>query len=137
MEEFMKDFKDLKSPIVAVDFDGTIVENAFPRIGEPRKGVIEILKNLKARGAKLILWTCRGRHYLEEAVEACKNFGLEFDAINANLPEVNERMGTDSRKIVADLYIDDRSYNPDDVHLFSAEAILFSEDPKNLDSVIL
>lgn len=121
----MRDFKDLKHPIIAVDFDGTIVTHAFPKIGEPRVDVIQMLKKMKIRGAKLILWTCRQGHYLDEAVKACKRFGLHFDAINENLPEVNERMGTDSRKIVADLYVDDRSYNPDELHVSDMESILF------------
>lgn len=122
----MKVFDDsMKSPIVAVDFDGTIVTNAFPRIGEPRVDVIQMLKKMKIRGAKLILWTCRQGHYLDEAVEACEKFGLHFDAINENLPEVNEAMGSDSRKVVADLYIDDRAYDPDGVHIYDVETLLF------------
>ena len=121
----MRDFKDLKHPIIAVDFDGTIVTHAFPKIGEPRVDVIQMLKKMKIRGAKLILWTCRQGHYLDEAVKACERFGLHFDAINENLPEVNERMGTDSRKIVADLYVDDRAYNPDELHVSDMESILF------------
>lgn len=122
----MKVFDDnMKSPIVAVDFDGTIVTNVFPRVGEPRVDVIQMLRKMKIAGAKLILWTCRQGHYLDEAVEACERFGLHFDAINENLPEVNEAMGSDSRKIVADLYIDDRGYNPDDVHLYDVETLLF------------
>lgn len=121
----MKDFDDLKAPIIAVDFDGTLVTNAFPRIGEPKQEVIDMIKRMKSRGAKIILWTCRGGHYLDDALRACEELGLEFDAVNENLPEVNERMGSDSRKIVADLYVDDRAYDPDEIHIYDVENLMF------------
>lgn len=121
----MRDFKDLKHPIIAVDFDGTLVENDFPKIGAPIYSTINTIKRMQAMGAKLILWTCRQGHYLEKALAACADLGLKFDAVNENLPEVNERMGTDSRKIVADLYVDDRAYNPDELHVSDMESILF------------
>ena len=43
------------------------------------------------------------------AVEWCGNLGLEFDAINDNLPEIIERYGCNSRKISCDFYIDDKA----------------------------
>lgn len=45
-------------------------------------------------------------------MEACKEYGLIFNAINANLPERIEKYKNDARKIVADEYWDDRSIHP-------------------------
>ncbi len=94
--------------IIAVDFDGTIVEHRFPEIGRIRPFAFETLQELKKKNHKLILWTHRSGRHLEEAVEFCLLNGLKFYAINKNYPEEkwNEN---DSRKILADLYIDDRN----------------------------
>lgn len=94
-------------------FDGTITKcSRFPEIGEPRVEFIEWLKAQKAEGAKLILWTCRVGKLLDEAVEFCRKQGLEFDAINENLPEIVEKFGGDTRKIFANKYIDDCAVTP-------------------------
>lgn len=96
-------------PVIALDFDGTICQNAYPDIGEPNWHVIEKAKQCQEQGAYLILWTCRGGQMLEKAVAACTEWGLTFDAINENLPEWREAYGTDPRKIGATEYWDDRS----------------------------
>ena len=96
--------------IIAVDFDGTIVTHDYPRIGKPIPFAIDTLKKLQADGHQLILWSVREGELLQEAVDYCQQKGLEFYAVNANFPE--EYMlstGLRSRKIVADLYIDDRN----------------------------
>lgn len=93
---------------VAVDFDGTLFSEAFPGVGEPNIPLIRKLIEARKNGVKLILWTCREGKYLEDAVTACREYGLEFDAINDNLQEVKELMGCNSRKIAADVYIDDK-----------------------------
>ena len=96
--------------IIAVDFDGTIVTHDYPRIGKPIPFAIDTLKKLQADGHQLILWSVREGDLLQEAVDYCQQKGLEFYAVNANFPE--EYMlstGLRSRKIVADLYIDDRN----------------------------
>lgn len=96
--------------IVAVDFDGTLCENAFPEIGAPKQGIIDIIKEYQSYGWKTILWTCRNYESLEQAVEWCKQHGLVFDAVNENLPEVQEFFGSgDTRKVFADAYIDDKN----------------------------
>jgi hypothetical protein len=95
--------------IVAVDFDGTLCENAYPEIGAPKYDVIHAVQDFKIRGYKTILWTCRNKAALRKAVEWCEEFGLEFDAINQNIPEVQEMFGGDTRKVFADIYIDDRN----------------------------
>lgn len=95
--------------IIAVDFDGTLCENKYPEIGEPNKEVITYLQNRRKKGDKLILWTCRVGEMLEKAVKWCVEQTLEFDAVNENLPEVVEEFGSDTRKIFANEYIDDRN----------------------------
>ena len=97
--------------IIAVDFDGCLCESKWPEIGEPN---VELIARLIARrngGDKLILWTCREGQRADEAVAWCKALGLEFDAVNANLPEMNAQYGNDSRKIGADEYWDDKAVN--------------------------
>lgn len=96
--------------IIAVDFDGTLCSDRYPEIGKPNQGLIHYLKDRKKHGSKLILWTCRCSKPLENAVDWCISQGLEFDAINENVPEIIERFGSNSRKIYADLYFDDKAY---------------------------
>jgi len=95
--------------IIAVDFDGTIVTHEYPRIGKEIPFAIETLKKLQEDfECRLILWTVREGKELNEAVDYCKNRGLEFYAINANYPE--ESMDNyESRKLKAELFIDDRN----------------------------
>lgn len=94
--------------IIAIDFDGTIVEHRYPAIGAQRPFAFETLKALQKKGHRLILWTHRTGRTLEEAVKYCKDNGVEFYAVNSNYPE--EKWDTqDSRKILADVYIDDRN----------------------------
>lgn len=94
--------------IIAVDFDGTIVEHRYPDIGKEKLFAFETLKALQKQGHMLILWTFRAGKELEEAVEFCHSKGLEFYAINKSFPE-EEFDGTMSRKISADVFIDDRN----------------------------
>ena len=93
--------------IIAVDFDGTIVQDAYPGIGKPQSFAFETLKALRQERHKLILWTCRQNKSLEEAVAFCQENGVEFFAVNSNYPG-EERKPGDTPKIVADVYIDDR-----------------------------
>ena len=105
----VKNFSDLPK-IIAVDFDGTLVEDKWPEIGEPNKEMFEFLKYLqKEHNIKLILWTSRTDRHLINAIEFCKTQGMEFDAINENLPEVKALTGRDTRKVYADIYLDDKS----------------------------
>lgn len=94
--------------IIAIDFDGTIVEHRFPSIGRTRPLAFKVLKALQDRNHRLILWTYRSGTKLDEAVQFCRSHGLEFYAINKNYPE-EEWHENDSRKILADIYIDDRN----------------------------
>ncbi|MDD3405091.1 MAG: hypothetical protein PHH23_02345 [Paludibacteraceae bacterium] len=95
--------------IIAVDFDGTIVEHAYPAIGRPIPFAFDVLKRLQDENHhQLILWSVREGALLEEAVEFCRSNGLEFYAVNKNYPEEKSEDGT-SRKLNVDLYIDDRN----------------------------
>ena len=93
----------------AVDFDGTLCENEWPDIGKPRHDIINWIKELQSRGHKLILWTCREDMLLVDALVWCADFGIFFDAVNDNLEEHKREFGGNSRKILADYYIDDKS----------------------------
>ncbi len=96
--------------IIAVDFDGTIVRDAYPEIGEAYPGAVETLRQLKKEGYCLILWTCRTGLDLAKAVAWCAERGIRFDAINSNLRYMVQKYnGSDPRKVGALLYIDDRS----------------------------
>jgi hydroxymethylpyrimidine pyrophosphatase-like HAD family hydrolase len=94
--------------IIAVDFDGTIVEHEYPKIGKPKLFAFETLKALQDKGHQLILWTYRSGNELQEAVDFCKENGIEFYAVNKNYPE-EKYDDSMSRKIMADIYIDDRN----------------------------
>lgn len=93
---------------IAVDFDGTIVEHRFPEIGEELVFAFETLRELQKQRHQLILWTFRNGKELDEAIEYCRNRGVEFYAINKNYPE-EVFDDTISRKILADVYIDDKN----------------------------
>ncbi len=97
-----------KNVIIAIDFDGTIVVDAYPKIGNPQLFAFETMKKLQAHGHRLILWTVRSGRSLEEAVAFCKENGIEFYAVNKNYEdEIIE--DTTGRKILADIFIDDRN----------------------------
>lgn len=97
-----------ESLVIAVDFDGTIVEHDYPRIGREMVFAFDTLRALQKKGHKLILWTYREGKTLREAVEFCKKNGIEFYAVNNSYPE--EKLTSEvSRKINADIFIDDRN----------------------------
>lgn len=104
----MQPFLNENSKVIAVDFDGTIVEHKFPEIGKEMLFAFATMKALQAKGHKLILWTIRTGELLNDAVNYCKTNGVEFYAVNKNYPEeiLDEKT---SRKLNADIFIDDRS----------------------------
>lgn len=103
--------------IIAVDFDGTLCTDCHPNIGKPNWEMIDFLLWARTEGAKLILWTCRQGKTLDQAVTWCRGHGLVFDQVNANLPEIVEIYHEESRKVYADLYIDDHAYGADSIGL--------------------
>lgn len=98
--------------IIAVDFDGTICDSRYPGLGPPNMDVIRRLKDEQKNGAKLILWTSRSGDALKMAVDFCDCYGLRFDAVNDNLPESVALWGSNSRKVWADEYWDDKAQPP-------------------------
>lgn len=95
---------------IAVDFDGTIVEHKYPQIGEEIPFAIDTLKMLIRDHHKLILWSVREGELLEEAINWCKERGVEFYAVNHDYPEEKwEENPHFSRKLKADIFIDDRN----------------------------
>lgn len=96
--------------VIAVDFDGTIVEHMYPEIGEEIPFATDTLKMLINDNHQIILWSVREGKLLEEAIKWCKDRGVEFYAINKDFPEEDvEKNQQFSRKIKADIFIDDRN----------------------------
>lgn len=106
--------KKIGKPIIAVDFDGTLVEHCFPEIGPTNEKVLNFVLKMQDKGANIILWTCREGEKLKEAVDWCKEKGIKLAAVNENIPELK---GADfgHRKIYADVYLDDRNISIDEV----------------------
>ncbi len=93
---------------IAVDFDGTIVDDEYPKVGREKLFAFDTLKKLQEKGHRLILWTYRNGKTLDEAVAFCKENGIVFYAVNKSFPE--EVFDSKySRKINADIFIDDRN----------------------------
>lgn len=114
--------REIRFPYVAVDFDGTLCEDAFPEIGKPREKCIEYVKQLAEEGSKIILYTCREngtRKLLDEAVAFCGEWEIPIFAVNEN-PE-NEYPAQygltydQGRKLYADLYLDDKAVNANEI----------------------
>lgn len=105
------DFSTLP-PIMAVDFDGTLVYDEFPEIGDEKANMCGFIRNAQYLGIRTILWTSRTGEALKAAIEWCEDHDLHFTTVNANIPEVIELTGgLDTRKVYADVYIDDRNRN--------------------------
>ena len=107
--------------ILAVDYDDTLFEGSWPDLGDPKQDIIDKVKEFKANGAELVLWTCREGVSLEEAEKRCAEVGLEWDGVNTNAPSQLEYMAERkkegeifaTRKIYADFYVDDKAKNLD------------------------
>ena len=95
---------------IAVDFDGTIVRHRYPKIGDEIPFATETLRLLLRDRHRLILWTVREGKLLDEAIEWCRARGVEFYAVNRDFPEEDATGSGFSRKIKADLFIDDRNF---------------------------
>lgn len=98
--------------IIAVDFDGTLCVNKYPAIGEPKAHVIESVKEFKRNGDIIILWTCRVGDDLKAAIDWCERQGIVFDYVNRNTDQNIAFYGNDSRKINADVYLDNKAKPP-------------------------
>lgn len=95
---------------IAVDFDGTIVRHRYPEIGNEIPFAILTLKMLAKEGHQIILWSVREGDLLQEAVDWCRERGLEFYAVNKDFPEEDVTKNKHfSRKLKVELFIDDRN----------------------------
>ncbi len=94
---------------IAVDFDGTIVRDCYPEIGKERTFAVDTLKALIQDGHQVVLWTVREGALLQEAVEWCRERGLEFYAVNKNYAEEKTDDKSYTRKLKVDIFIDDRN----------------------------
>jgi len=94
---------------IAVDFDGTVVTDAYPEVGKPLPFALQTLKEL-SKEHQIILWTCRVGHYLDDAVKLLENGGVKLYAVNKNFPDEEMSDSHFMRKIDADMFIDDRNF---------------------------
>ena len=130
---------------IAVDFDGTIVEHKYPEIGKEIMFAFQTLRALQEQGHQLILWTYRSGKELDDAVEYCRRNGIEFYAVNSSYPEEEFDEDYDSRKIDADVFIDDRNIgglppwgeiyqmiNPDEKPSLEQEIKSLSQDKRSI-----
>lgn len=105
-----------ESPIIAIDFDGTLVRHEYPDIGEEAPGAVDACHKLQNAGYRIILLTMRSGEYLREAVEWCQKRGITLWGVNFN---PDQHQWTDSAKVYAHYYIDDAAVgcpliSPDD-----------------------
>jgi hypothetical protein len=95
---------------IAIDFDGTIVEHCYPEIGQEKPFATDTLKMLINDRHKLILWTVREGQLLDDAINWCRERGVEFYAVNRDYPEETDKDNGHSRKLNSiDYFIDDRN----------------------------
>lgn len=115
--------------VISIDFDGCITcKNIFPDIGLPQPHVFEAIKNFQAMGHKCILWTCREGKYLDEARKFLNENGVEMDGYNFSPYQLQ------SRKIVADVYIDDKNvFMVDDVDWYKIEDYILGLEDKRVE----
>ena len=99
--------------ILSVDFDGTLtLEDTHPAITQLDEVFIVMLKIAQKRNHIIVLNTCRRDGLLDEAMKALHMVGFVPNLVNCNCPSVIKEYG-DTRKIFADFYYDDRSFNWD------------------------
>lgn len=114
--------------IIAIDFDGVLVKDKFPDIGEPDWDMVSAVWRLGFTDHELVLWTSRIGERLEEAVRWCEEHNLKFTCVNTNAPSNLEEYGTDPRKVFANVYIDDRAFGYDRKKTLSFLNKLFTKE---------
>jgi len=94
--------------IIAIDFDNTICRSTYPVIEGLQPYAKEVINKLYDEGHYIILWTCRAGIELENALNFLLLNGIPFHRINDHHPDMVELYGGNSRKVYADVYIDDK-----------------------------
>ena len=103
--------EERKTTVVAVDFDNTIAYSRYPTIIKSLPHAMDVLRVLMNDPYTiLILWTCREGEYLQQALDFCELYGIKFDYVNENCKRNLDLYTVDCRKISADIYLDDKSY---------------------------
>lgn len=87
---------------LGVDFDGTLVEFAFPEIGREIPMAVQTLQECVSAGALLVLWTRRTGDALDAAVAWCEERGLALHGVNSRPDESGA-----GPKPGCDVFIDD------------------------------
>jgi len=90
--------------IIALDFDGTCVSHAYPKVGGDVPNCINVLKKLVECGHNLILYTMRCDSELTDAVEWFNKKDIPLYGIQKN---PTQDTWTKSPKCYAEMYIDD------------------------------
>ena len=108
--------------VIACDFDGTITDrNIFPEIGEFKEHALEAIQNFQKHGHQVVMWTCREGKYLDDAKNALFRKGIFLDGFNYSPYQLQ------SRKIVADVYIDDKNvFMVDNVDWYKIEEYILN-----------
>ena len=103
--------------VIAIDFDGCITDkNIFPEIGKFKEHALDTIINFQRHGHQVVLWTCREGHYLDDARKSLELMGITLQGYNWSPYQLQ------SRKIVADVYIDDKNvFMVDDVDWYKIE----------------
>ena len=101
---------------ISIDYDDTIVYQDFPNSGTIKPNAKEVINRLYDEGHHILIWTCRAFDKVKTAKNYLIECGVRFHLINENLPSNIEQYGGDTRKMSADIYIDDRQLGgiPDD-----------------------
>lgn len=107
--------KDDERLFLGVDFDGTIVEEAFPSIGKINHKVVELMALAKAKGHVVIVWTARSGKYEQEAREFLDDNNIPYNFINENPEDSFAQRGEQGRKLFCHYYIDDRAVHVSDI----------------------
>lgn len=100
---------------IGVDFDGTIVTEGFPNIGEIKPRTVELMKRLKDEGHLVIVWTARSGSYLTDAIDFMNENNIPYDYVNENPEDEYVKRGEQGRKIFCHYYLDDRAVHVDDI----------------------
>jgi hypothetical protein len=96
----------------------------FPEIGKPKVEVINFIKKAYKAGHKIIIWTCRTDEYVEPMIVWLKRWGIPYHTINDNIDPVKYQC----RKVLADIYLDDRALNVDDLEDFDIDTMSFKNN---------
>lgn len=118
----------LKYKYIAIDFDGTIVRNDYPKIGMLMPDAVRVIRKIKEHGGKIAIWTCRTGLHQKLVKKFLDHVGIPYDVINENFPERIMQYGNDSRKISADVYIDDLCIFCKKIDWREIEKLLFVEE---------